>query len=66
MADVTLEQALPVVRNLAQSKANAFVRRFGFTIDEGEDIQSQLLLSFLSGCRSSIARLLVLARSPLE
>ena len=49
MADVTLDQALPVVRNLAQNKANAFVRRFGFTIDEGEDVQSQLLLSFLSG-----------------
>jgi DNA-directed RNA polymerase specialized sigma24 family protein len=48
VTNVTLDQALPVVRNLAERKANAFVRRFGFTINEGEDVQSQLLLSFLS------------------
>ncbi len=48
MADVTLDQALPLVRNLAERKANAFIRRCRFAMDEREDVQSQLLLSFLS------------------
>ena len=47
MADLTLDQALPVIQDLAQRKANAFVRRFGFAIDERDDVESQLLLTFL-------------------
>ena len=47
MADLTLDQALPVIQDLAQRKANAFVRRFGFAIDERDDVASQLLLTFL-------------------
>lgn len=47
MADTTLDQALPVVQDLADRKANAFVRRCGFAPDEQEDVRSQLLLSFL-------------------
>ena len=48
MADVALDQALPVVRNLAGRKANAFVRRCRFAIDEREDVQSQLVLIFIA------------------
>ena len=48
MADVTLDQALPVVRNLAERKANAFVRRCGFAIDEREDVESQLVLTVIA------------------
>lgn len=48
MADFTLDQAIPVVQDLAKQKANAFVRRCGFTAGEREDVQSQLLLSFIS------------------
>lgn len=48
MADVTLDQALPVVRNLAERKANAFVRRCRFAIDEREDVESQLVLTFIA------------------
>ena len=48
MADVTLDQALPVVRNLAERKANAFVRRCRFAIDEREDVKSQLVLTFIT------------------
>jgi RNA polymerase sigma-70 factor, ECF subfamily len=48
VADLSLDQALPVVRNLAERKANAFVRRFRFTIDEREDIESQLVLTFIA------------------
>jgi DNA-directed RNA polymerase specialized sigma24 family protein len=44
----TLDQALPVVQDLAKRKANAFVRRCGFPIDDREDVQSQLLLSIVS------------------
>jgi DNA-directed RNA polymerase specialized sigma24 family protein len=47
VADLTLDQALPVIQDLAQRKANAFVRRFGFAIDERDDVKSQLLLTFL-------------------
>lgn len=32
MADITLDQALPGVRNLAECRANAFVRRCRFGI----------------------------------
>jgi RNA polymerase sigma-70 factor, ECF subfamily len=48
MTDVTLDQALPVVRNLAGRKANAFVRRCRFAIDEREDVESQLVLIFIT------------------
>jgi DNA-directed RNA polymerase specialized sigma24 family protein len=47
VADLTLDQALPVVQDLAQRKANAFVRRFEFAADEREDVESQLVLTFL-------------------
>lgn len=49
MADITLDEALPAVQELADRKANAFVRRCGFPLDEREDVRSQLLLSFLVG-----------------
>ncbi len=48
MADITLDQALPVVQNLAGRKANAFVRRCGFASDEREDVKSQLVLTFIT------------------
>lgn len=47
MAELTLDQALPAVQDLADRKANAFVRRCGFAADDREDVRSQLLLSFL-------------------
>ena len=46
MADLTLDQALPVIQDLAQRKANAFVRRFEFAADDREDVGSQLALRF--------------------
>jgi DNA-directed RNA polymerase specialized sigma24 family protein len=48
VTDVTLDQALPVVRKLAERKAGAFVRRCRFAIDEREDVQSQLVLIFIT------------------
>lgn len=48
MVNVTLDQALPVVRNLAERKANAFVRRCRLAIDESEDVESQLVLIFIA------------------
>ena len=48
MADFTLDQALPVVRNLAERKANALARRCRFAIDEREDVESQLVLTFIA------------------
>ena len=48
MADVTLDQALPVVQNLAERKAGAFVRRRRLAIDECEDVQSHLVLTFIA------------------
>src|SRR5271165_6156133 len=48
MDDVTLDQALPVVRNLAERKASAFVRRCRLAIDEREDVESQLALTFIA------------------
>jgi DNA-directed RNA polymerase specialized sigma24 family protein len=44
VADVSLDQALPVFRSLAAGKASAFVRRCRLAIDEREDIESQLIL----------------------
>lgn len=48
MTAMTLDQALPVVRNLAARKAIAFVRRCRFAIDEREDVESQLVLIFIA------------------
>jgi len=48
VADVTLDQALPVVRNLAGRKARAFVHRCRLAIDEREDVESQLVLTFIA------------------
>jgi DNA-directed RNA polymerase specialized sigma24 family protein len=48
VADVALDQALPGVRNLAKRKAGAFVRRCRLAIDEREDVQSQLVLIFIT------------------
>jgi DNA-directed RNA polymerase specialized sigma24 family protein len=48
VVDVTLDQALPVVRNLAGRKARAFVHRCPFATDESEDLESQLLLTFIA------------------
>ena len=47
MVETTLDQVLPAVQDLADRKANAFVRRCGFAADQREDVRSQLLLSFL-------------------
>jgi DNA-directed RNA polymerase specialized sigma24 family protein len=47
VAELTLDQALPAVQELADRKANAFVRRCGFAADNRDDVRSQLLLSFL-------------------
>jgi len=48
VADVTLDQALPVIQNLAERKAGAFVRRRRLAIDECEDVQSHLVLTFIA------------------
>jgi DNA-directed RNA polymerase specialized sigma24 family protein len=48
VAEVTLDQAIPVVQNLAQRKAGAFVRRRRLAIDECEDVQSHLVLTFIA------------------
>ena len=48
MADTSLDRALPVVRNLAGRKAGAFVRRRRLAIHECEDIESHLVLAFIS------------------
>ena len=48
MVDVTLDQALSVVQNLATRKAGAFARRRRLAIDECEDVQSHLVLTFIS------------------
>ena len=45
---MTFDQALPLVRNLAERKASAFVRRSRLPIDEREDIESQLILVFIT------------------
>jgi RNA polymerase sigma-70 factor (ECF subfamily) len=51
VADITLNQALPAVRNLAKRKANAFVRRCRLATDEREDVESQLVLIFITRWR---------------
>lgn len=48
MADATLDQALPVARNLAGRKASAFVRSRRLAVDECEDVESQLVLTFIA------------------
>lgn len=48
MVDVTLDQALAVVQNLAARKAGAFVRRRRLAPDECEDVQSHLVLTFIA------------------
>ena len=48
MTSLTLDQAIPVVQNLAQRKAGAFVRRRRLAIDECEDVQSHLVLTFIA------------------
>jgi len=48
VADVTLDQALPVIQYLAERKAGAFVRRRRLAIDECEDVQSHLVLTFIA------------------
>lgn len=52
MVDTALLDALPEVQDLAQRKANAFVRRCGLSPDEREDVESQLVLRFLLRWRS--------------
>lgn len=47
MADPTLDRALMDIQDLADRKANAFVRRCGFAAQDHEDVRSQLLFSFL-------------------
>jgi DNA-directed RNA polymerase specialized sigma24 family protein len=49
VTELTLDQAIPVVQNLAQRKAGAFVRRCGLPIDESEDVESQLVLTCIAG-----------------
>lgn len=48
MTELTLDQAIPVVQNLAQRKAGVFVRRRRLAIDECEDVQSHLVLTFIA------------------
>ena len=48
MTALTLDQAIPVVQNLAERKAGAFVRRRRLAIDECEDVQSHLVLTFIA------------------
>ncbi len=48
MCEPSLDRMLPTVRNLASRKASAFVRRYGFAIDESEDIASHLVVAFLA------------------
>jgi hypothetical protein len=48
MSRLTLDRALPVVQDLAGRKASAFVRRCGLGVDEREDVESQLVLTFLT------------------
>ncbi len=48
MHSVPIEIALPIVRSLAGRKAYAFAHRSRLYIHEREDIESQLVLAFLS------------------
>lgn len=47
MADLNLDSALPVAQDLAGRKAGAFVRRCRTANDEREDVEGQLMLTFL-------------------
>jgi len=59
VAEVNLDLAFPAIRLLARRKAGAFVRRFHLSIDEREDIESELILHCVhrwaqfDECRSS-------------
>jgi RNA polymerase sigma-70 factor (ECF subfamily) len=46
--ELSLDEALPIVRDLARRKASAFVHRCGISADEREDIESQLMLTFIT------------------
>jgi DNA-directed RNA polymerase specialized sigma24 family protein len=48
VAEVGLCEALPGVRKLATGKAIVFARRCRLAIDEREDVESQLVLTFLT------------------
>jgi RNA polymerase sigma factor (sigma-70 family) len=48
MPQLTLEDVLPMVRDLAARKANAFTRRCGLPISTRCDVQSELVLRFLT------------------
>ena len=68
MITLTLDQALPVVRNLAERKANAFVRRCRLATDEREDVRRALsgrrfdvLLMLQTSMRASLMSLCVRA-----
>lgn len=47
MTNPSFEEAFPVARELAHRKALAAVHRCGFTRDDREDIEAQLLLTFV-------------------
>jgi len=47
VAELTIDQALPVAQRLAGVKANAFVRRRRLPAQERDDVQSHLVLTFL-------------------
>jgi DNA-directed RNA polymerase specialized sigma24 family protein len=47
VADIALDEVLPLVRKLAVRKANAFARRCPCVRGERQDVASQLILSFL-------------------
>ena len=48
MANVTFEDAIPAIRNLAGRKASAFSLRCRLPREERNDIESQLVLLFIS------------------
>jgi RNA polymerase sigma factor (sigma-70 family) len=48
MPQLTLEGVLPMVRDLADRKANAFIRRCGLPTSVRGDMQSELVLRFLT------------------
>lgn len=48
MTPLTLDEVLPVIQNLAERKAGVFVRRRRLAIDEREDVQSHLVLTFIA------------------
>lgn len=48
MSQLTLENVLPTVRDLAKRKASAYVRRSGLPASARCDVQSELVLRFLA------------------